>query len=142
MGEAGEDPVSKHGDDAFKGLAAGKGTLAERVNAAQKAKDAEFQQTFMVTAQEAAEVKSLAAKAGKDADLSKLPADAKERLDSLYTSINAKVGYSLPTDLGTKPIGQTSDSAANAYIQQVDAQMAAAAAKLQEARLKAFVQAF
>merc|ERR1712217_673585 len=140
--EPGDDPVSKHFDDAFKGLAAGKGTLAERVNAAQKAKDAEFQQTFMVTAHEAAEVKSLAAKAGKDFDVSKLPADAKERLDTLYTSINAKVGYSLPTDLGTKAIGSTSDSTANTYTEKVDAQLAAAAAKLQEARLKAFAQAF
>merc|ERR1712151_622311 len=140
--EAGEDPVSKHFDDAFKGLAAGKGTLAERVTAAQKAKDAEFQQTFMVSAQEAAEVKSLASKAGKDFDISKLPADAAERLDTLYNSINAKVGYSLPQTLGTKPVGSTSDSAANSYAEKVDAQLAAAATKLREARLKAFVQAF
>merc|ERR1711972_320428 len=149
--EASDDPVASHFDEAFKSLGGvdltktkgnAKGTLAERVAAAQQAKDAEFQQTFMVTAQEAAEVKSIAAKAGKDVDLSKLPADAKERLDTLYTSINAKVGYSLPTDLGTKAIGSTSDSAANTYTEKVDAQLAAAAAKLQEARLKAFAQAF
>merc|ERR1712110_9858 len=82
--EAGEDPVSQHFDDAFRSLSGvdlaktkgnAKGTLAERVAAAQQAKDAEFVQTFMVTAQEAAEVKSLASKAGKDFDLGKLPAD-------------------------------------------------------------------
>merc|ERR1712050_122733 len=88
--ETGEDPVSQHFDDAFKSLGGGKGVLAERVAAAQKAKEAEFQQTFMVTAQEAAEVKSIAAKAGKDFDVTKLPVDAAERLDALYTSINAK----------------------------------------------------
>merc|ERR1712039_331551 len=148
--DAGEDPVSQHFDDAFKSLSGvdlaktkgdAKGTLAERVAAAQQAKDAEFVQTFMVTKQEADEVKSIAGKAGKDFDLAKLPADAAERLDALYTSINAKVGYSLPTDLGTKAIGSTSDSTANTYTSQIDAQLEAAAAKLREARLKAFVQA-
>merc|ERR1712050_67234 len=95
--EPGDDPVSQHFDDAFKSLAGvdllktkgnAKGTLAERVAAAHQAKDTEFQQTFMVTAQEAAEVKSIASKAGEDFDLSKLPADAAERLDVLYTTIN------------------------------------------------------
>merc|ERR1712232_59681 len=54
--EPGDDPVSKHFDDAFKSLAGvdlaktkgdAKGTLAERVAAAQQTKDAEFKQTFM-----------------------------------------------------------------------------------------------
>merc|ERR1712217_874866 len=135
MGEQGDDPVSQHFDDAFKSLANVdllkvkgnvKGTLAERVAAAQQAKEGEFQQTFMVSAKEAAEVKSIASKAGKDLDLGKLPADAAERLDTLYTAINAKVGYSLPTSLGSKAIGETSDSSANAYIGQVNAQLAAA----------------
>merc|ERR1711972_923507 len=116
------------------------GTHAEKVNAAQQAKDAEFKQTFMVTQQEAAEVKSLAAKAGKDFDLAKLGAADAERLDTLYASINSKVGYSLPANLGSRPIGQTSDSSANSYTAKVDAQLEAAAAKLREARLKAFVQ--
>merc|ERR1711957_885822 len=149
--ETGEDPVDQHFDDAFKSLSGvdlaktkgnAAGTLAERVAAAQQAKDAEFVQTFMVTAQEAAEVKSLASKAGKDFDLTKLPADSAERLDALYSSINAKVGYSLPGDLGSTPIGATSDVTANSYTAKIDAQLEAAAQKLREARLKAFVQAF
>merc|ERR1712083_1229944 len=111
--ETGDDPVSQHFDDAFKSLGGvdlaktkgdAKGTLAERVAAAQQTKDAEFKQTFMVTAQEAEEVKSIASKAGKDFDLSKLPAESAERLDALYASINQKVGYALPANLGTKPI--------------------------------------
>jgi len=149
--ETGEDPVSSHFNEAFKSLGAvdltktkgnAKGSLAERVAAAQQAKDAEFKQTFMVTQQEAAEVKSLAAKAGKDLDLAKLGAADAERLDALYASINAKVGYSLPASLGSKAIGQNSDSAANSYTEKIDAQLAAAADKLRGARLKAFVQAF
>merc|ERR1711920_84740 len=149
--ETGEDPVSQHFDDAFKSLAGvdlvktkgdAKGSLAERVAAAQQAKETEFQQTFMVTAQEAAEVKKIASQAGKDFDLAKLPADAAERLDALYTSINAKVGYSLPAPLGAKPIATGSDSTANAYIEKINGQFAAAEQKLREARLKAFVQAF
>merc|ERR1711920_1024856 len=92
--EPGDDPVSKHFDDAFKSLAGvdlaktkgdAKGTLAERVAAAQQAKETEFQQTFMVTAQEAAEVKSLGSKAG--GDFTKLSVGESERLLALYHSI-------------------------------------------------------
>jgi len=148
----GEDPVSVHFEDAFKSLQGidllkvkgdAKGSLPERVAYAQQAKEKEFQQTFMVTADEVQEVKTLAAqaKAGADYDFSKLSADAAARLDSLYTSINAKVGFSLPETLGTKPIAKTSDATANAYVEQVNSQLQSAAKALREARLKAFVQA-
>jgi len=147
---AGEDPVAGHFEDAFKSLqgvdlsktkGSATGSLAERVAFAQQAKEAEFQQTFMVTKQEAADVKAIVSKA-PGGDVSKLPADAMEQLDALYTSINAKVGYSLPSTLGTKPIQATSDSAANSYVDQVNAQLDAMSMKLKEARLKAFAQAF
>merc|ERR1712039_994046 len=120
-----------------------KGTLAERVAFAQQAKDEEFQQSFMVTGAEAAEVKKLAgaAKAGDGYDFSKLAPGASERLDALYTSINAKVGFAMP-DLNMKPIAHTQDSAANAYIDKVNAQLAAASQQLKAARLQAFVSAF
>merc|ERR1712066_472750 len=130
--ETSDDPVAAHFDEAFKSLGGvdltktkgnAKGSLAERVAAAQQAKDAEFKQTFMVSQQEASEVKSLAAKAGKAFDLAKLGAVDAERLDSLYASINAKVGYSLPANLGSRPIGETSDSAANSYTAKIDAQL-------------------
>eukprot|EP00415_Alexandrium_ostenfeldii_P001337 UN1337 len=150
---AGDDPVAAHFDSAFQSLAGvnlsttkgnAKGSLAERVAFAQQAKEQEFQQTFMVSAKEAEEVKAIAAKAksGKDYNFSSLPADASERLDSLYVSINAKVGYSLPESLGTKPIKPTFDSSANSYIEQVNAQLTATGKMLREARLKAFVAAF
>jgi hypothetical protein len=149
---AGDDPVAAHFEDAFKSLSGvdlmtvkgdSKGSLAERVAFAQQAKEKEFQQTFMVTSTEASEVRSLAGKAGgKDFDLSKLPADAKERLSALYTSINQKVGYAMPESLGTNPIVATSDSSANGYVEAVNAQLDAATTQLQQARLAAFAKSF
>ncbi|CAE8679560.1 unnamed protein product [Polarella glacialis] len=153
-GEVKDDPVSVHFQAAFKSLQGvdlatvkgnAAGSLPERVAFAQQAKELEFQSTFMVTAQEAEEVRAIATKAksgASDYDFSKLPADAVKRLEALYTSINQKVGYSMPTNLGTKPIGATSDSTANSYVENVNGQLTALDAKLQEARLKAFVAAF
>jgi len=149
---ASECPVASHFESAFKSLQGSdlttvkgdpKGSLAERVAFAQQAKNLEFQQTFMVTAAEASEVKSLGAKAksGNGFDFSKLAPEAAERLDALYTSINAKVGYAMP-DLSMKPIAKTSDAAANAYVDKVNEQLAATAAQLRQARLTAFVSAF
>lgn len=148
-----DDPVASHFNAAFSSLAGvdlmtakgnAKGTLPERVAYAQQMKEAEFQTTFMVTPQEADEVKAIVSKAksGKDFDFSKLSEDALKRLESLYNGINSKVGYSLPEDVGTKPIADTCDSAANGYVAQVNTQLAAAGAKLRDARLKAFAQAF
>merc|ERR1712070_814879 len=106
-GTADNDPVAKHFEDAFGSLAGvdlmsskgdAAGTLAERVAFAQQAKEAEFRQTFMVTTQEAAAVKKVCseAKAGDDYDFNKLSEASAKQLESLYSSINAKVGYSLP----------------------------------------------
>merc|ERR1712194_177848 len=147
-----DDPVSAHFDKAFSSLQGvdlskikgnAKGNLAERVAFAQQAKDVEFQQTFMVTAAEAAEVQALASKAksGDGFDFSKLAPEAADRLDALYASINGKVGFAMP-NLVTNPITLTSDSAANSYIEKVNAQLVTASTQLREARLKAFVGAF
>eukprot|EP00434_Breviolum_minutum_P045597 symbB.v1.2.040919.t1/scaffold7653.1/size10051/1 len=151
--EVAEDPVAKHFADAFQSLqgvdlatskADAKGSLAERVAFAQQSKEKEFQESFMVTAKEAEEVRKLAkeAKSGQDYDFSKLSADALQRLEALYSSINTKVGYALPDSLSTKPISATSDGSANSYVDKVNAQLESAAQKLRDARLKAFVQAF
>jgi hypothetical protein len=146
-----EDPVAAHFEDAFKSLQGVDlsktkgnvaGSLPERVAAAQQAKEKEFQESFMVSAKEAAEVKSLAAKAksGDSYDFGKLGGDL-EKLESLYKSINAKVGYAMPS-VSMKPLAETADGAANAYVKSVNDSLTAASKKLQEARLKAFVQAF
>jgi hypothetical protein len=148
---SGSDPVSAHFEDAFSSLAGvdlmsatgnASGTLAERVAYAQQAKEAEFKQTFMVTASEAAEVKALVGEAGADYDFGKLSEASSKRLDALYASINAKVGYALPESLGTKPIAATPDASANPYVEAVNAQLAQMDAALKNARLKAFAQAF
>merc|ERR1739844_800263 len=102
--------MSLQGTDLMQVQGNPNGTLAERLAAAQQAKEKEFEQSFMVTASEAAEVKSIAgqAKSGDDYDFSKLaPADA-ERLEALYTRINAKVGYAMP-EATMQPIASTSD---------------------------------
>jgi len=151
--EAGEDPVSQHFTNAFQSLqnedlasvkGDANGTLAERVAYAQQAKQAEFEQTFMVTASDAAEVKSIVnqARNGEDFDFGKLSAESSARLDALYTSINVKVGYAMPENLGTKPINSTMDSSANSYVESVNSQLSAVGQQLRDARLKAFAQAF
>merc|ERR1712060_776619 len=145
---ASEDPVAKHFNDAFGSLQGvdlmtvkgnATGTLAERVAFAQQAKEKEFQQTFMVTAAEAAEVKKIAAEA--KGNFSSLPAASAQKLDALYTSINGKVGYALP-EFATAELKKASDSSTHSYVDQVNSQLSAAAAQLREARLKAFVAAF
>jgi hypothetical protein len=143
-----EDPVAGHFNQAFASLAVAsnakpdaKGSLAERVAHAQQLKETEFKQTFMVTAQEAAEVKKLALEAGADFDLSKLSTESLKKLDGLYGTINNKVGFALP-EVSSKPIGASSDSTADAYIDSVNAQLGELSSKLHAARLKAFIQAF
>jgi len=149
---ASDCPVASHFETAFQSLqgvdlatsiADPKGTLAERVAYAQQSKDAEFRQIFMVTAAEATEVKTLGeqAKEGEGYNFSKLSPAASERLEALYSAINAKVGYAMP-DLAMTPIPMTADKAANAYIEQVNAQLSAGAQQLKQARLSAFVGAF
>eukprot|EP00928_Gymnodinium_smaydae_P050734 TRINITY_DN342_c0_g1_i2.p1 TRINITY_DN342_c0_g1~~TRINITY_DN342_c0_g1_i2.p1 ORF type:complete len:526 (+),score=164.06 TRINITY_DN342_c0_g1_i2:45-1580(+) len=144
---AGDDPVAAHFGTALASLkgvdlatAKGdpKGSLAERIAFAQQAKEREFQESFMVTASEAAEVKKLA----PGGDISKASADALEKLNNLYASINAKVGYSLPETLGTKAVAHTSDADTKAYVDSVNAQLDAASKALQTARLAAFAKSF
>merc|ERR1711920_291895 len=139
--EAGDDPVASHGEDAFKSLAGvdlmttkgdPKGSLAERIAFAQQAKELEFQQSFMVTPDEVAEVKSIVGKA-PGGDIGKLPGEALDKLNALYGKINQKVGFALPEGVGTKPIATTSDTAANAYIEGVNSQLDGAMKTLQHA---------
>merc|ERR1711953_630104 len=119
----------------------GKGSLAERVAYAQQAKEMEFQQSFMVTPEEVAEVKAIASQA-PGGDIGNLPGEALEKLNALYVKINQKVGFALPESVGTKPIAATTDTAANAYIEAVNAQLDGTMKTLQQARLAAFAKSF
>jgi len=147
--ESTNDPVAAHFNAAFTSLsgvdlmtakADPKGTMPERVAYAQQAKEAEFKSTFMVTPEEAKEVKKVIKEAGKDLDFSKLSAESAKKLDALYGSINAKVGYSVAADLGSEI--KSSDPSAQSYVDSVNSQLAAMQANLKNARLKAFAQSF
>lgn len=138
---ASANPVSKHFNDAFAGLASGTGALAERVEAAQKEKEGEFQQQFMVTKAEVEAVAGLTQRAGgADFDPSKLSADDLKELEGLYRSINNKVGFAVP-DVKLEAI-PTTDAGSGGYVASVNSQLAAATSSLQAARLKAFTQSF
>merc|ERR1711869_107498 len=109
-----------------------KGTIVERVAAVQQA-------------EEAAEVKKLGSKAlsGDSLDLSKLDEKSIERLETLFTSINNRVGYKFPSEkeliAGLKTTG---DAASDEFITYANEQVSLAQAKFQAARLGVFVKAF
>merc|ERR1719235_539670 len=98
----------------------------------------------MVTPSEAKAVKDLAAKAkaGADFDFSKLSDEEGKKLDSLYTSINAKVGYYVPASMPSPLSPCETDADANSYIEKVNASLAETVAKVRAARLKSFAEAF
>lgn len=148
-----EDPVTAHFQEAFDSLNGvdlltvkgdANGTLPERVAYAQQAKEHEFQRTYMVSAAEAEEVRSIAGgvQSGESFDISKLSEDAIARLNTLYNTINSKVGFSLPENLQTKAVTQSDDAAANAYAEKVNNQLLSAQKELQRARLEAFAKSF
>merc|ERR1712216_502653 len=68
-------------------------------------------------------------------------AESLERLNALYTSINNKVGYSLPSTLGMKSV-DVADADGKTYAEALNGQLSAAAEKLQNARLAAFAKSF
>jgi len=137
------DDVSKADLATVKGNP--KGTIVERVAAVQQAKEASFQSSFMVSAEEAAEVKKLGSKAlsGDSLDLSKLDQTSIDRLETLFTSINNRVGYKFPSEkeliAGLKTTG---DAASDEFITYANEQVSLALAKFQAARLGVFVKAF
>jgi len=139
---SGQDPVSKHFNSAFAGLADGHGPLAERVKAAQAQKEGEFQQSFMVTKAEAEAVAALSQQGGgSNFDPANLSGDQLKELEGLYTSINNKVGFAVP-DLKLEAIDESKDAGAAGYVASVNAQLESATAALKAARLKAFTQSF
>jgi len=148
-----DDPVAAHFAQALESLqgvdlmtAKGNatGSLAERVAFAQQAKEKEFQQTFMVTASEAKEVTELAgkAKSGDGFDFNQLPVESLTRLNALYTSVNAKVGFALPESVGSNSVATSNDSAATSYLDAVNTQLASTTKQLESARLTAFAKSF
>lgn len=131
--------------DLGKAKANPKGSIVERVAAVQQEREMQFQSAFMVTQAEAAEVKKLgkAALAGDSIDLTKLDADSLKKLETLFTSINNKVGYTFPTVSEiVSEIKQTGDATADKFLEHANHQVSLSLAKLHAARLNAFVRAF
>merc|ERR1712224_431757 len=99
----------------------------------QQAKEAAFQSSFMVSAEEAAEVKKLGSKAmgGDSLDLSKLDQKSIDRLETLFTSINNRVGYKFPSEkeliAGLKTTG---DAASDEFITYANEQVSLALEQL------------
>eukprot|EP00397_Hematodinium_sp_SG-2012_P020839 GEMP01021496.1.p1 GENE.GEMP01021496.1~~GEMP01021496.1.p1 ORF type:complete len:503 (+),score=132.45 GEMP01021496.1:33-1541(+) len=118
------------------------GTIVERVAYAQQNKEKEFRNSFMVTQAEANEVRSLAQNA-KTSDgeynFTKLSEEQAARLEHLFTVINNKVGFYVPTESVTPVEG---NGAAEEYVTAVNAEISATNAKVRDERLKAFVAAF
>jgi len=153
-GEAGADPLKKFFTDSFDQVAKAdlattkgnpKGTIVERVAAVQQAREAAFQASFMVSAAEAAEVKSLGGKAltGDSLDLTKLDEKSLTRLEALFTSINNRVGYAFPSEKELiSSIKTTGDASSDEFVNYANDQVSLALAKFQAARLGAFVRAF
>lgn len=146
------DPIKSHFTKAFDEVSktdiakvAGKadGSIVERVAYVQQTREKAFQAAFMVSAAEAAEVKKLGGKAlsGETFDPTKLSAGDLEKLEGLFTSINNKVGYKLTAE-APKPIPTTGDAKADEFITYANEQVELSLAKLQSARLGAFVKAF
>jgi restriction endonuclease Mrr len=136
------DEVAKANLATVKGKA--DGTIVERVAAVQQAKEEVFKASFMVSAAEAAEVKKLGEKAvsGASFDLAKLDEASLKRLESLYTSINNRVGYKLPTEKEImSEIKKTGDSSSDEFVDYANHQVSLALAKFQAERLGAFVRA-
>jgi len=137
------DEVSKADLSSVKGKA--DGNIVERVAAVQQAREGVFQSSFMVSAAEAAEVKSLGSKAlsGDSLDLSKLDETSLKRLEALFTSINNRVGYKFPTEKEIlSAIKDTGDAGPDEFVKYANHQVSLALAKYQAARLGAFVKAF
>jgi len=149
---AATDPIKAHFNKAFADIAASgdkkvaakaDGSIVERVAFVQQAREKAFQAAFMVSADEAAEVKKLGQKAisGDTLDLTKLDAAAVDRLEALFTSINNKMGYKRTAE-APKPIPTTGDAKADEFITFANDQVELNLAKLQQQRLAAFVRAF
>jgi len=153
-GSAGPDPLKAFFTKAFDDVSKAdlttvkgnpKGTIVERVAAVQQAKEAAFQSSFMVSAEEAAEVKKLGSKAlsGDSLDLSKLDQKSIDRLETLFTSINNRVGYKFPSEKELiSGLKTTGDASSDEFVTYANEQVSLALAKFQAARLGVFVKAF
>ena len=150
----GTDPVLKHFQEAIESVekadwskvkANATGTIAERIALVRKQAESEFKKMFYVSKSEAAEVRDLAKRAkveGGKYDFSKLDAAQTKRLDDLYTSINNRIGFVVPSEANI--LNFTVDKAAGAeeFIASTKNRLEDIAARIRHERLSAFVNGF
>jgi hypothetical protein len=134
-----EDPVLKHFADAIRSVetadwsktkADANGSIVERIANVKKQAESEFKKMFYVSKSEATEIREMAKLAA--GDITRLPADKLKKLDELYTSINNRVGFVVPSESSILAAGDAEAA------KRVDA----IANKIKQERLKAFISAF
>lgn len=122
------------------------GSIVERIASVKKQAESEFKRMFYVSKSEAVEIREIAKLAGQKLDLSALPAEKSKRLDELYTSINNRVGFSVPSEtsiLSAK--GTVLDNASlksTSFIDAAEQQVEGIVGRIKQERLRAFISAF
>jgi hypothetical protein len=147
------DPVLKHFKDAIESVEKAdwskvkpnaSGSIAERIALVRKQAEDEFKKMFYVSKAEAAEVKAIAksAKSEGGLDFSKLSEAQTKRLDELYTAINNRVGFAMPSEASILKLGVEQAAGAEQFIDSTKQQLSHMAARIRQERLTAFVNGF
>ena len=149
-----EDPVLKHFKEAIESVekadwskvkANADGSIAERIALVRKEAEQEFKKMFYVSKAEAAEVKEISKAAHVGAgkyDFSKLDAAQAKRLDDLFTAINNRIGFTVPSESNMLGLGVDAAAGAEAFIDATQKRLDAVAARIKNERLTAFVNGF
>jgi hypothetical protein len=152
--EKSADPVLKHFTDSIKAVETAdwskvrpseSGSIVERIAMVRKNAEQEFKKMFYVSKAEASEVREIAkkAQAGGKLDFSKLDAAQAKRLDDLFTSINNRVGFVVPSETSILSLGvEGSAHGAQEFVESTKGQLEQVAAKIRHERLAAFVKGF
>ena len=153
-GKAGSDPVLKHFKDAIEAVEKAEwskvkpnasGTIVERIALVRKQAEQEFKKLFYVSKAEAAEVREIAKAAlsqGGKYDFSKLNGAQAKRLEELYTAINNRIGFVMPSESNILDLGVEKAAGAEEFIDSTKQRLSEIAARIRQERLTAFVKGF
>lgn len=148
------DPVLKHFQDAIGSVDKAdwakikpnaEGTIAERIALVRKQAEQEFKKMFYVSKSEAAEVREIAKLAKVDGgklDFSKLDASKTKRLDELFTSINNRVGFVVPSETAMLNMNVNKTAGAEEFVENTNQRLAEVTNRIRNERLTAFVNGF
>jgi hypothetical protein len=144
------DPVLKHFTDAISAVdkadwskvkPSPEGSIVERIAHVRKQAEQEFKKMFYVSKSEVAEIKAIAQLVGSSYEWSKLSEPQSKRLDELFTSINSRVGFVLPSEsMVSAALPETAGTLD--FIHSAQKQLEATSSKIKQERLKAFLTAF